>query len=311
MGNQDRQTRVEWFAQLASRLGVTLDPDFNLVVETAMERDRCEEIRDAARGYIRACLGNPDEEMPDQELIETAANKLANRTPNGVVLPKQEFQLEFNQLQKAVAGWLGSLGIDDQIYQICLPLLIRVAKGERSAQEESRPYSSSKLHSDLWVGEPLDLIGVRIPVLGDIERTTIEFYQPPENFEDRYLRLMSDYDEGKELQGSSPKYPIRMRHGYAYFMDGSVLHKTAKYGGGARATIQVELRSWTSDSRRKEVEKVSPAGPLSYYIDREEWYEYGTSKFLKPRDTYADAERGIFTERSADEPMYDVVESLS
>ena len=311
MSALDRQARVEWFTAVSQRLGVPLDPAFNLITAVPINAERFQAMREATLSYLHACLGPSGKGMVEQAMLELAATTLANRTPNGVVIPKREFQVEFNQLQKIMADWLRDLDLDDLIGQICCPMVVRLAKGESNPQLElSRPYSSSKIHSDIWTGEPPNHVGIRIPVLGDIERTTIEFFHPPVEFEERWMRWLDDYDEAKDLASRSPQYPITLQHGAAYFIDGTVLHRTAKKGGGARVSLHVELRRLIPEQDRQLADQMSDSGRLAHYLSREEWYQYGTSKFMRPKDTYEDALKGIFAKRPADEPMYDTVNRL-
>lgn len=306
----DRQNRTQWFSQLAQRLGISQAPLFNLLIEVKIDEDRLQKMRKATTRYIRACLGIPGDSTLDQALLETAADKLVNRTPNGILMPKQEFQREFNQLHKDVASYLRSLRIDDLIDKVFCPITLRLAKGQRNIQEEARPYASTKLHVDLWTGDPADSVNVHIPILGDIQRTTVDFYHPPDGFEKHWLRVLSSYDEGKELEGLCREYPVSLRHGYAYFADAILPHRTVRNKGGARTMIEFRLRRQTSDEEKNEMEGIFGKGRLNHYISVNEWYEYGNSKFMKFKDTYADAAKGIFTERPYDEPIYDVVDSV-
>ena len=187
--------------------------------------------------------------------------------------------------------------------------MVRLVKGPRNPQEESRPLSSSKLHADIWGDVPLDVIPIQIPILGDTERTTIEFYHPPDDFEERYTRILDDYDEAKEIADRCERYPDP-RLGYAYIYDGIVPHKTVKRQGGSRVTVQLEMLKATTEADRKEIEKLRSPNRLAFYVDRDEWYEYGSSKFMKFPDTYADAEKGIFTERLWNQKEYEIVDSL-
>lgn len=306
----DRQGRVQWFAELSQRLGTPQDPVFNLMTEVKIDEDRLRQMRDATIRYVCAPLANQGDLTSEQAVLEAAGNNLANRTPNGMLMPKQEFLMEFNQLHKVMADWFHSLGIDDLIYQIFCPIVVRLVMGQRNPQEESRPLSSTKLHADIWADLPLDVVAIQIPILGDTERTTIEFLHPPHDFEERYMRLLNDYDEAKEVERYCERNPVAMRLGYAYFYDGIVPHKTVKKQGGARVTVQLEFLKATTDVDRREIEKLRSPSRLALYVDGDEWYEYGSTKFLKFRDTYADAEKGIFPERSMFQREYEVVDSL-
>lgn len=306
----ERSARVQWFTEFSKRLGVTLDPTLNLLIAPRVEDGCFHDMREALLSYIRACLGNPDNTLSEEALLEMAGNTLANRTPNGVLIAKREFDREFNHLHKVTAGWLHSLLPDELVYQICCPIVVRLVKGERNLDDEARPYSSTKLHSDIWTGEPSDFIGIRIPVLGDIERTTIAFYHPPDDFEERYHRSLTDYDEIRALEARSARYPLNLRPGYAYFVDGTMLHKTVKLGGTARVSIHIEFRRPTAEMDRQEIERLCDPGRLKNYIDRDQWYQYGSTRFLRMKDTYEDAVRGIMPTRLPEEPPYEIVETL-
>lgn len=305
----NRQPRIQWFAQLAERTGIPLDPVLNLMAEVPISDSYFEQIRQVTERYIRACFGNRPGLPSSQALVDLAGQELANRTPNGILVPKREFQSEFNQFNSVMASWLRTLNIDDLIYKVCTPITIRLMKGESVPEEDERPFSSSKLHTDFWAGEPFDYFAIQIPILGDIDRTTIDWYHPPDDFEENYFYRMNDYSEGKALEGRCQKYPS-MRMGYAYFADGMALHQTVKKGGGARSTIQMMLRRTTSDQERHEAEAASHPGRLALDVALSEWYEYGTSKFMRFKDTYADAAKGVFIQRPFDEPTYELVDSF-
>ena len=309
MITKDRQSRVEWYANFAERFGITQDPEFNLLTELKLDPDRFREIRDATIRYISEPLGDLAGTTWGQEVLEMAGSQLANRSPNGLVVPKQEIQLEFNLFHKAVSEWFRSLGIDDLIYRISSPILVRLVRGQRNAQEESRPLSSTKLHADVWIGSPLDMVVASIPILGDIKRTTVEYFHPPDDFEERYMRHFSDYDQGKELEAECKRCPLELRMGYAYLSDGILPHKTVKKQGGDRVTIQFEIRRASSEADRRDVEARCSAERLVLYRDLAEWYDYGTTRFMKFEDTYSDAIRGVFHSKRV-EGSYELVDSL-
>ena len=138
MSALDRQSKVQWFADLSQRLGTPQDPVFNLLTEVKIDEDRLRQMRDAVMRYICAPLGDQGDLTSEQAVLEAAGSKLANRTPNGLLMAKQEFQAEVNHLHKVMADWLHSLGIDDLIYQIFCPIMVRLVKGQRNLDEESR-----------------------------------------------------------------------------------------------------------------------------------------------------------------------------
>ena len=308
-----RENRVQWFNKFSERVGIPQEPVLNLATGVKIDIEKFEAIKIATQSYIRSCFGNPKGLTSEQSILERLnedAHKLANRTPNGLLVAKKEFQSEFNDVHKAAASWLRSLDIPHLVDGVFCPISVRVVAGNADAELNSRPYSSSKLHVDLWSGDPADTIDVIIPVMGDIERTTVEFHHPPDDFEEKYLRVVDDYDEVKHLAGQCIKYPINPSFGFAYFLDQIVLHKTVRNNGGVRVSISFAIRRPSSHSNRMAIEALCETGRLAHYIDRDEWLGFGTKKFLKFKDTYADAAKGIFTNEPHREKVYEVVDRL-
>jgi len=310
MTNTSKQSRVSWFRELKRIQSGAILHAFDLLVEIRMSQAAREEIKSATTRYIQACLGEPDL-RPDSTLLaflETNIDEFANRTPNGILMPKHEFEDEFSQLHKAVASYVRGLGIDNLICNISCPIVVRLVEGTSDPSVEARQYSSSKIHLDAWVGEPGDEVIVSMPMLGDIERTGVEYFEPPEEFESRLVREMSNFDEGLQLLGECKPYPLKQRHGCVYFMDAAVPHRTVRRGGGVRVTVEFRLRRRTTEAERLAVEGAIDPGRLAHFTRLDDWYRLGTTKRMRFLDTYADAKRGIFAQRPYSEPIYTVVD---
>lgn len=314
----DRENRLAWFHEFSQKIQGVEHKPFDLILQARLSESAGQAIRAAAKRYICSCLqfSNPgiSPSVSDEGLVESleeSVDRLANRTPNGELLPKREFEVEFNEFHAAVASWLKGLSIDSLIHEIACPVAVRVVKGTSDPQVEARPYSSAKLHVDLWNGDSPDTINVLIPLFGDAQRTTIEFYQPPDDFEKRYLRMMGDYNEGQEILNRCKPYPVRFELGCAHFIDAVVPHRTVKRGGGIRVSIQFQLRRTTSPESRAYLESLCDQQRLKgYHLSPEEWYALGVKRFLKFSDTYADAQRGIFVKRPYRDAIYHIADAL-
>lgn len=306
-----RQNRVDWFSKLTSVLGLSLDPKLNLLVEAPIAGERYREVREATWRYIRASLGRPTGELPEADILAWLETQdPSNKTPNGILLPKAEFDREFNDLHRAFASWLKSLGVDDLISQVFCPLTVRIVRGTVPPEVEARPYSSTKLHTDLWAGDPADTVAMLLPIAGDIERTTVEFFHPPDDFEEKYLKVLDGYDAAKELAGRCRPYPAVPRLGCAYFFDALVLHQTVRRQGGVRISLDCRLRRPLSSEEGKLYAGLSDPGRLKLYLDYREWSEYGRTKFMKFKDRNADAAMGKFVPKPYNETLYDLVSRL-
>jgi hypothetical protein len=196
------------------------------------------------------------------------------------------------------------LGVDDSIYSVSSPIIVRMVKGEPDSTVDNRPYASSKVHIDPWGGDPGDEVVVSIPVLGDIARTTVEYFQPPNELETDLVRTMTDYEEGQQLMGDTEQLPLEQRLGYAYFIDAIIPHRTVKRGGQVRITVEFRLRRQTTEEEKAAVEAVCDSGRLSHFIEIADWHSLGTTKRMLFSDTNADAKLGIFVERPYNEFIY-------
>jgi hypothetical protein len=306
-----KQDRFDWFRELKKAQSHAILNAYDLLVEIGMGQAQREEIKAATMRYVLASLGRPNDARSEDAMmafLERNVDQLANRTPNGILMPKREFEDEFGGLHSSVASYVRTLGIDDLIYGISCPIVVRLVVGTSDPRVEARPYASSKVHMDTWAGDPGDEVVASMPMLGDIERTTVEYFQPPEEAGSRIVREMSSYDEGLQLLGECKPYPLRQRHGCAYFMDTTVPHRTVKRGGGLRVTVEFRLRRRTTEAERIAIEEATEPGRLAHFISLHDWYRLGTTKRMRFLDTYADAKRGIFVQRPYNESTYTVVD---
>jgi hypothetical protein len=119
--------------------------------------------------------------------------ELPNKTPNGIVNPKSETSAEFVEIQKAVNNIFNNLGVYSHISKLAIPN-IRYKSNSEPESAKDRPYYTSKIHSDAWVGHKGDSIFL-IGILGDIDNNTVEFNEPI-GVHDNYLHKADSFDEG-------------------------------------------------------------------------------------------------------------------
>lgn len=306
-----RSKRIQYFKELSNALSHVEHTAFDLVIQMPIDTTYLTEIKQAAINCISVSFGLTDQ-LSEPSILnyiedENCLAKLANKTPNGLVLPKKEFNKEFNHLHKVAAAWLESLKISHLYTHIFCPNNLRVVLGQESQEMARRNYSSSKIHVDLWSGDPADSIQAFIPLFGDIEKTTVEFYQPPDSLEESYLGVIKDYNEVKDIFKNSLAYPVRPQIGWATITDAIVPHKTLRLGGSARVGLEIRWRLKKGDDDSDYLEGLCSRGRLERYITASEWHEIGMSKLMKFKDSYADAKKGIFTNLNNDEKTYTLV----
>lgn len=307
-----RQSRIDWFSTLRERIGSSQVDSNDLIQGITLNPTVFQALKAATSRYVHACLGSPSHITSEEQLVQYLDGNLhllANRTPNGVLMPKSEFDEEFTRLHGTLASCVAQLGITDMFDAVSCPVVVRVMAGIPDSQIDARRYSSSKLHVDLWTGDPGDEVIAFIPVLGDIEHTTVEFFEPSDDFEERFLKTFDRYEEAEAELKDLPLVPYRAHQepGRMHFADAIVLHRTVRRGGRVRVSLDFRVRRKTSAEERAWIEARCDQKRLAHYMSVEEWFSIGQSARFQFIDTFANAQAGIFIEHPHNQRSYDVV----
>lgn len=215
---------------------------------------------------------------------------LPNRTPNGVLLPRRDTYLSFNLIHQALAAAFDDLGLLQRFSALQLPCNVRIVSGAPDRSAEQRPYSSTKIHTDVWNGEPISSILFNIPVLGDLRAVDLQFYEPRE-FPENLRGPLSDYKLGDNVTASGRAYPISLDFRQIYVSDSLSLHRTIKrrpalrlsldMRGIARELLPGEGADWRSSK--------------AVYVPPNEWRVAGTTTVLgsgQPLDAFQRRQNG-------------------
>src|SRR5262249_49034924 len=120
---------------------------------------------------------------PREDLVEVYGEwllKLPNITPNGLVLPKEPTALAYNNFHRAFAEVLAELGLDRHFSHVQFPVNFRLVEGTPQPALDHRARSATKSHSDIWAGDPAGAFVAMLPLLGDVERIRVEYFEPRE-----------------------------------------------------------------------------------------------------------------------------------
>jgi hypothetical protein len=161
---------------------------------------------------------------------------LPNRTPNGLLLPRRETFLSFNLVQQALTAAIVELGIDAPFEAVQSPCNVRVVAGAANAEADNRPYAASKIHTDVWYGEPLRSILFNLPLLGDPAAVAMDFLEPDE-FPVALQGVLADYNDGREISQRAARLPMSFELGVLYMSDSLSLHQTMRRGPGIRLSL--------------------------------------------------------------------------
>ena len=278
------------FDELASRIA-NRPKNYRLLFEHKLNQDRFEQIRIAAATYICACLDSPII-LSEAELLERlleARPHLANYTGTGLLAPKREHILEFNLFQKSVAQAFFGLGANDLIDAVDLPVNLRMVYGKSNPEKAKLPFSSSKVHSDVWAGVPADAVVVVLPIFGDIDHITIEAGEMPREMELPNMRVMSDFSEGRVRM--AVKYSdAQMQLGTMYFNDARGLHQTVRRRSeGLRISVDFRFRRKFNESYRAMVPPSTGGVEEDMSIPYAEWLKFGEQKLVVFDETVEEA----------------------
>jgi hypothetical protein len=277
------------FNELAQRMAT--QHVHRLLFEHKLKDDLFEQIRLAAATYVCAVLGCPvirDEvEMLARVMEARATGNLPNYLGTGLLVPKKEHILAFNQLQKSVATAFSALGANDLIDAVDLPVNLRMVFGQTNPDVMKIPFTSMKRHSDVWNGVKPDATVVVLPLFGDIENITITAGEMPRELELPSMRLMTDFNDGKDVPLVKAYEGGGMQHGYFYFNDARGLHQTVRrVDHGMRISIDFRFRRKFNEEYRAMVAREAMLPPSGQEFEQdmsvpyEEWLKVGRETLL-------------------------------
>ena len=228
-----------------------------------------ERLRIAAALYLARCL--PDASAVSAALLanETALlaeterqwDAIPNITPNGMVVPKRELNLEYNLFVAAFAALVASLGIDDLIEAWVHPPNLRVKEGAPNAQKLNRPYASERRHTEAWIEmNTARCVSVFVPLLGDTARNSVRFFAPADDFDEKWLKPLPSYEDGESISRRYQEVEVGYDKGFVYLADAATMHQSERQAGaGPRASIDVNFLLRTKGAASVGADRTSQA----------------------------------------------------
>jgi len=251
-------------------------PDYPLVHAYTLTEPEKDALKYACLAYLWHCANVVGQfiPMPDHpDWFSAHARELCllpNITPNGLVLPKRETLSSYNFLHSVVARIMKRYFIDETLAGIHAPINIRMIDGRPNPSVDSRPRSSTKLHSDIWAAEPANSMAIFLPVLGDIAGTTVEFVEP-KAFPVELQKPLDDFELGAERVHVGTRYPPIFTDCGMLVMDTLCLHRTIKNSDGFR--LSIDFRVLHKTLLEGDVYAGSPR--LQNYVPPDIWYGIG------------------------------------
>ena len=197
-------------------------------------------------------------------------SKLSNITPNGIVHPTEKTSIAYNFLVKKV---FESIKLIVPFIESAAMPIVRVRKSIKF--KNLRPYATTKLHSDAWVGQYGDAI-ISMGIDGDVKRNGVEFYLPNKTTNDFFTKI-KNYDQGLKKFDSVKKVKNLTKGEWSLF-DHAILHKTMyKKNAKPRISIDIAVRI---KSKNRRVVNFGDKKRFDYYtIDK--YLSLGINNFIK------------------------------
>lgn len=257
--------------------------DYGLLKEINFRNNFKELIASSVRYYLYINLVNwfPSKEFKlSKTILEDYIDdikKLPNITPNGLILPKKENIFVYNIINQNIVAFFKSLNILDKLESIQFPVNIRLQSGAAS-DIDSRPRASTKIHSDIWAGDPASATLMFIPVLGSVESSGITFLETTE-FPEKYITTLIDFNEAKEFTEKLPK--LCDFNGESVFIgDPYLLHKTTRKKEGYR--ISIDFRFTMKDKLESDFD--GPETRMGSFIDIKDWQNIGSNSIMHTKE---------------------------
>ena len=176
-----------------------LDKDHDLIANLKLDKNKFNDFKLKIKLYLSKALDISFEENDDLfvKKIDKKRNYRKNITPNGAVVPKREYQLEYNLLLREWGDIIRDMVSQDKkllsIFRITPN--IRIKFGRELKDNIGRGLSTSLPHSDAWVEGPWGM-NCFFPILGDTKRNNLVFYEPKKGlFNENMLVSSKSYKE--------------------------------------------------------------------------------------------------------------------
>jgi hypothetical protein len=280
--------RINRVNKLCDSLG--LKKEHNLMVSYKIPKDSFYQLKIAIKLYISRALGIPYEhnDLKFIKIIDLARVKRTNVTPNGAVVPKREFNLEYNMLLRE---WYS---IIEKIIKPNNKILsrfrkipnIRIKYSKELKDNINRELNTSLPHSDAWLEGPWGM-NCYFSILGDTKRNTLLFYEP-EDFKEEYLKTANSYKDMQWVLKHYKKMRFIPKPGHIYISDYALIHSTnRKVNAGTRISIDSTIYFGTNlpqKYRLKEYTNKIPRLGINEFVDSCQ-SEY--KKFKKKKNNFS------------------------
>ena len=213
----------------------------DLMYEIKIPNNLFHNIQIAAINYISRCFNDNETIISEKDLIKKILSKhkkLNNLTPNGIIVPKIESSLEFNNLLKCYIQILKFLNIENSIEKFHFPPNLRMKLPNIKKSHMKRNHPTELMHSDTWTGANPNWCAVHLFLLGDIARNNIRYAEPPKYFSEDWLKPLNKSKDGKKISKEFKIINYTPKKGYMIIADATIIHQShRKKNAGIRISL--------------------------------------------------------------------------
>ena len=207
-----------------------LDRDHDLIASLPLNKNTFDEFKVKIKLYVSKALNFEYENNDDlfMKKVNEARSNRKNVTPNGAIVPKKEFQLEYNIILRDWSLTIKNMIKKDKkllsIFRITPN--IRVKYGKELEDNIGRPLNTAVPHSDAWLEGPWGL-NCYFPILGDCENNTLVYYEPKKGeFDEKMMSSSTSYKNMNWVMKHYKKIDFVPKKGNIYFSDYAMVHNT-------------------------------------------------------------------------------------
>ena len=233
------ELRRKYFADLTKDLKCNRIND--LMIEIEIDQTLFDNLSLYAKIFLSKSVNKKeiilDEDLLVQKLIKDK-HKIKNITPNGMIVPKRELGLDFNNLVKSYIEILSQLNVFEKIETFHFPPNLRLKYEKPEKQNLLRAHPTEAMHSDTWTGANKNWIASHVYILGDISGNHIRYAYPPENFNESWLDPLKEADSGKKYSKQFSIIDFTPKKGSIVLADATILHHSfTRDNGGIRVSL--------------------------------------------------------------------------
>jgi hypothetical protein len=202
----------------------------DLMLEVIVPKNLIDNITYASRNYLSKCIQIKNNTfLKEDEIIKFFQKKnssIKNITPNGMIVPKNEFTLEFNTIVKAYVDIINYCNITNFIKNFHFPPNLRIKYPKIKKSHMRRKHPTEMLHADTWTGANHNWIASHIFLLGDVKNNNIQYVEPQKNFREEWLEPLENSEQGIEIAKNFKKINYIPKKGSFILADASILHRS-------------------------------------------------------------------------------------